>query len=312
MVNLIYENKQKESFKEFIIKNSKSKNFKFNINTKNQNLIFIPKSNSKLDLTKLIECSKNYYEDILKVYNVEEKVIELDTNTILDISGFSIIYIIIKKDLKLTLNFSSKNNNSIFIKILIKEDTNLILEENLKSTQSYIFTNLVIEKNSKVKHGKILNKGKISHLNSYIGENSSYELIVSYFLDNQICYMKNSSYLKNKNSSCNILVNGAVINNSNLINDGIINISKTASDSSGHQKLNNLILDKTSKIISEPILEINNNDVLCSHGCTISQISEEIDFYSHSRGLNKTQVIELFLEGFNNLVYEHTNKNIPY
>lgn len=309
MVNLRLENKQKDKFKEFLLKKSKEDSFKFELsNGTFEDFNFFQKENSKIDISPLISCSENFYEDILKINNVEENIIELEKDATLSVGGFSILYIIIKEDIKLNLEYFN-SNSSLFIKILVKENKKLTLFENQKANDSYLFTNIYLEKNSLVNHGKILNNSLISHSQAKVKKNAKYNLVCSYYLNESSSYMQNSAILLEEDSQASIIVNGGVTNNSNLINDGVISINQKAPNSSGHQKLNNLILDNTSKIISEPILEIDNNNVSCSHGCTIAQISEEIDFYCNTRGLNKKEAINLFLEGFNLLVYEHIEKS---
>lgn len=299
MVNLREEKKLKAEFENFIEKNSQ--NSMINLN----NIDF---DDIKKEEDLLKDFPNDFYCNFLKKNKIIEKTIQLNQDSKIDVSGFFILNIIIKKDMKLTLNYNNEKNSCSYINIIVEDAKKLILEELQNSKNSYIFTNILLNDNSKLKHGKILNSAIYSHSNAYLNKNSNYDFVCSYFLEKSVSYMKNSSYALQENTTSSIIVNGGVINSSSLINDGIVNISQKAGNSSGHQKLNNLILDTSSKIISEPILEIDNNNVSCSHGCTISQISEEIDFYCNSRGLKKSQAIELFLEGFNNLVLEHTNK----
>ena len=47
-----------------------------------------------------------------------------------------------------------------------------------------------------------------------------------------------------------------------------------------------------------PNLEIENNDVKCSHGATISQIDEDKLFYMTSRGINEKDAKRVIIEGF--------------
>jgi cysteine desulfurase / selenocysteine lyase len=49
---------------------------------------------------------------------------------------------------------------------------------------------------------------------------------------------------------------------------------------------------------AEPVLEIANDNVKCSHGVTLGQISEEELFYLQSRGVSRQQATSLIVQGF--------------
>ncbi len=53
-----------------------------------------------------------------------------------------------------------------------------------------------------------------------------------------------------------------------------------------------------------PKLEIEANDVRCTHGATISQIEEDYIFYLMSRGINRTEAEKLIVDGFFDEVIE--------
>ena len=81
-------------------------------------------------------------------------------------------------------------------------------------------------------------------------------------------------------------------------------IKKNSSNSEAHQKNNNIILSKKATIHSNPQLEIYNDDVKCSHGCTIGQLDEEALFYLQSRGIPKKEARALLMYAFANNVLE--------
>jgi len=47
-----------------------------------------------------------------------------------------------------------------------------------------------------------------------------------------------------------------------------------------------------------PGLEINADDVACSHGSTSAQVSEEEIFYLQARGINARQAKQMIARGF--------------
>ena len=49
---------------------------------------------------------------------------------------------------------------------------------------------------------------------------------------------------------------------------------------------------------SLPRLEIEANDLRCTHGATVSQVDEEQVFYLMSRGIPRADAVRLIVEGF--------------
>lgn len=79
---------------------------------------------------------------------------------------------------------------------------------------------------------------------------------------------------------------------------GLIHIKKDAQNCNGYQKEDVLLLSKNAEADSIPTLEIDNNEVRCSHGATISQIDNEKLFYLMSRGLARKEAEKLVVLGF--------------
>jgi len=59
-----------------------------------------------------------------------------------------------------------------------------------------------------------------------------------------------------------------------------------------------LLLGENAKAKADPILEILNNDVECSHAASIREIEKEKVFYLQTRGLNENEAKALIVEGF--------------
>lgn len=137
----------------------------------------------------------------------------------------------------------------------------------------------------------------------YLKRNAKYELNSVFYGNNSVMGIVNSSIHLENNSYSNMKINGAAINESKIICNGVVRIEKDAKDSQGYQRINGLLLDDASNISSEPILEIENNCVKCSHGCSISQIKNEVLFYMQSRGLSKNSAISLIVESMFNTLF---------
>ena len=64
----------------------------------------------------------------------------------------------------------------------------------------------------------------------------------------------------------------------------------------------NLLLSKRAKAFSKPQLNIENNDVACSHGSSTGALDKEQMFYLQTRGLTKEESKKLLVDAFINEV----------
>ena len=78
----------------------------------------------------------------------------------------------------------------------------------------------------------------------------------------------------------------------------VINSDSSKADASLSNK--NLSLGDYVTFNAKPELEIYNDDVSCSHGATISQLSESELFYLTSRGVHPAQAKNMMARGFLN------------
>ena len=79
---------------------------------------------------------------------------------------------------------------------------------------------------------------------------------------------------------------------------GKINILKEAEDTWAHLENKNLMVSKKATMITEPQLDINTKEVVCSHGCTVSNIDKQMLYYLQSRGLGDIESEELLKRCF--------------
>jgi Fe-S cluster assembly protein SufD len=80
--------------------------------------------------------------------------------------------------------------------------------------------------------------------------------------------------------------------------DSSVLVDKGAKGSDSVQMNNNLLLSAKAKVQSFPILEIDEDDVVCSHGSTIGAFDEAMLFYLQSRGLSVEQSFSLMKRAF--------------
>jgi len=100
------------------------------------------------------------------------------------------------------------------------------------------------------------------------------------------------------NTSSNLLYKNALIDQAKTIFSGIIVVEPNAQKTDAYQSKRNLMLSDEAQADSLPGLEIEANDVRCTHGATTSRIDAEQLYYLQSRGLPQHQASELLVFGF--------------
>jgi Fe-S cluster assembly protein SufD len=95
-----------------------------------------------------------------------------------------------------------------------------------------------------------------------------------------------------------LLYKGAVKEKGRSVWQGMIRVLPNAQRTNGYQANRNLLLDKTARADSIPGLEIEADDVRCSHGSTAGQVDQDQVFYLMSRGLPRPDAVRLVVSGF--------------
>lgn len=101
-----------------------------------------------------------------------------------------------------------------------------------------------------------------------------------------------------------LLFKGAVRDESRSVYTGLIHIGPTAKGSQAFQTNRNLTLSEGAWAESVPNLEIETNDVKCSHASTVGSIDADQKFYLESRGIPSDVAERLVVFGFFNEVIE--------
>ena len=100
------------------------------------------------------------------------------------------------------------------------------------------------------------------------------------------------------NAGSDLLYKGALDGHSRAVFRGIIRVHKGAQRTDAYQTNRNLLLSPNARADSLPNLEIEADDVKCSHGATVGELDAEAKFYLMSRGMNRTQAERLVVQGF--------------
>ena len=103
------------------------------------------------------------------------------------------------------------------------------------------------------------------------------------------------------------LYKGVLDGHSRGVFNGKIIVRPDAQKTDAIQSNKNLLLSENANINTKPQLQIDANDVRCTHGATVGQIDEEATFYLRSRGIGHAQARSLLTYAFAADVLERVN-----
>jgi Fe-S cluster assembly protein SufD len=99
-------------------------------------------------------------------------------------------------------------------------------------------------------------------------------------------------------ATSDLLYKGALDDRARSVFRGIIKVHKGAQQTDAYQTNRNLLLAEEARADSLPNLEIEADDVRCSHGATVGQLDQNHLFYLMSRGLPRHVAERLVVMGF--------------
>lgn len=94
------------------------------------------------------------------------------------------------------------------------------------------------------------------------------------------------------------LYKNALQDRSRTIWRGMIEVDPVAQQTNGYQRNDNLLLSDQARADSIPGLEIEADDVRCTHGATTGKVDEELIFYATCRGFTRLEATRLVVCGF--------------
>jgi Fe-S cluster assembly protein SufD len=105
-----------------------------------------------------------------------------------------------------------------------------------------------------------------------------------------------------------LLYKGALKDVSRTVWQGMIKAQRDSQRIDGFQANRNLMLDKTARADSIPGLEIEADDVRCTHASTTGRLDEEEVFYLMSRGIPRPIAMRMVIQGF----FDPVMQRIPF
>ena len=131
------------------------------------------------------------------------------------------------------------------------------------------------------------------------GEGSFSEMLGLYFADRDQHFAQRTLQSHNApHSTSDLLYKGALKEKSRSEYSGLIKVLKGAQGTDAYQANRNIVLSEDAIARSIPQLEIEANEVRCTHGATVSPVEEEHLFYLMSRGIDRVTAQKLVVFGF--------------
>ena len=93
---------------------------------------------------------------------------------------------------------------------------------------------------------------------------------------------------------------------------GKIEVLNGAKNIKGAYQNNNLMLNNGAYLTAEPELDIDFDDIACSHGVTIGTLDPAACFYLQSRGLSLIEAKKILMTSFLKSIVPATLMNIDF
>jgi len=105
-------------------------------------------------------------------------------------------------------------------------------------------------------------------------------------------------------SASDLLYRCALQDDSRLLWRGMIRVDRDAQQTDGYQRNDCLMLSDRARADSIPGLEIEADQVKCSHGATAGRVDDEQLFYAGCRGMSRDEAVRLIVAGFFQQIFD--------
>lgn len=109
-------------------------------------------------------------------------------------------------------------------------------------------------------------------------------------------------------TTSDLLFKGALKGDSRSVWQGMILVDPGAQQTDGFQANRNLLLESSARADSIPGLEIQADDVRCTHAATVGRVDDTELFYLMSRGIPRDEAVKLIVDGF----FDPVMQRIPF
>ena len=101
-----------------------------------------------------------------------------------------------------------------------------------------------------------------------------------------------------------LLYKTALQDRSRTVWRGMIKVDKPAQRTDAYQRNDNLMLSRDARADSIPGLEIEADDVRCTHGSTSGRVDDQQLFYAMTRGYTRREAVRMIVTGFFQQVFD--------
>jgi Fe-S cluster assembly protein SufD len=137
------------------------------------------------------------------------------------------------------------------------------------------------------------------------GEGAESDLTAVYFGDgHQMLDFRTLQDHAAPHTHSDLLFKGAVEDSAQSVYSGLIRVRKEAQKTEAFQTNRNLVLSEGAEARSVPNLEIEADDVRCSHASTVGPIDDDQLYYLATRGVSPEEAERLIVLGFFDDVFE--------
>ena len=139
-----------------------------------------------------------------------------------------------------------------------------------------------------------------NNLNVFLNDDQTESHLYGLYLGEDHQLIDNHSLIHHKRPNCNSneIYKGVLLDKAAGVFNGKVFVEPAAQKTSAFQQNNNLLLSNKAVINTKPQLEIFADDVKCSHGATVGQLSKEALFYLQSRGIGEEAARALLVNAF--------------
>jgi Fe-S cluster assembly protein SufD len=100
------------------------------------------------------------------------------------------------------------------------------------------------------------------------------------------------------NTTSRTYYKGVAKDEAHAIYQGLIEVDYSATQTDAYLTNKNIVLNDGARTDSIPSLQINTDDVKCSHGSTTGKLDEQTIFYLGTRGYSRAEAQKIIIQGF--------------
>ncbi|MBI3861563.1 MAG: SufD family Fe-S cluster assembly protein, partial [Planctomycetia bacterium] len=127
---------------------------------------------------------------------------------------------------------------------------------------------------------------------------------VTFATDRQLLSYYTQQTHKAPDTRSDLLYKDVLRDEARVVWRGMIRVDPEAQKTDGYQRNDSLLLSPDCRADAIPGLEIEADDVRCTHGATAGRVDAEQIFYCMCRGLSRYEAMHMIVEGFFHGVYD--------